>query len=449
MEWDRPTAVPLSSRYFCAMSDTVVIDLGLERGEPPTYDSPGRPTTPIWFPAAILAVLVLMMTAGSVAPAKSPLSEVFRLQVGPADTYAMTADGQLLAQTFGLLTSYNLSDGRLRWQAGQSTPAYRLRLSDDLVLMRPWTTGATEPGTTAVSTFTGGAMWERPGNVVNITGSSMLLSVTSVRSLSGSGRRVQGPIDAVDPTTGRTLWTVRMPTTSVLLGVPGLGDDESRMLLVNDDRTMALYDLATGQKLVSREVPAADYNPANPVVTGGRILLRHPGNFGAEISAYDPATLKEQWTEPAGNSYDIQPCGVNACLSGADGVRAIDPFTGSTLWQRSGWRKITQYGDLFVAYSDPDGSEPIGAIDPQTGALLAALDGWQPVSGAGEDGGLLLTRVTDAGSRTMVAVAHPGDTQPRLLDALPRGTGECQAAPARLVCRTMYGELVVWAYREG
>jgi outer membrane protein assembly factor BamB len=434
------------------MSDTggtVFIDLGYERGEPPTYDRPGRATTPIWFPAAVLAVIVLMLTAGSVAPAKSPLSTIFRLQVGPADTYAMTDDGQLLAQTFGLLTSYNLSDGRLRWQAGQSTPAYRLRLADDIVLMRPWTTGATEPGTTAVSTFTGGAMWERPGNVVNIAGSSMLLAVASVRPYSGSGRRVQGPIDAVDPSTGRTLWTVKVPSTAVLLGVPGVGDEESRMLLLHDDRTLAIHDLETGKLLVSRKVPAADYSPANPVVTGGRILLRHPGFVGPEVTSYDPVTLKQMWTEPTGNAYQIQPCGINACLSGSDGVRAIDPFTGDTLWKQPTWHSVTQYGQMFVAYSDAEGSSPIGVIDPATGALRAGLAGWRPVSGTGDDGGLLLTRSTDGGSRTMVAVARPGDASPRLLDALPQGTGECQAAPARLVCRTMYGELIVWAYREG
>jgi len=48
----------------------------------------------------------------------------------------------------------------------------------------------------------------------------------------------------------------------------------------------------------------------------------------------------------------------------------------------------------------------------------------------------------------MVAVARPGDRQPRLLADLPAGTGDCQAVPGRLVCRSMYGELVVWAYRE-
>src|SRR4051812_29233276 len=112
---------------------TVIIDLGLERGEPPSYRSRGRSTVPAWSPILFLAAVVLLMAGASAAPVKPPLDAVFSLPVGPADAYALTDDGDLLAETFGLLTSYDLSDGRMRWQAGQSTPAYRLRLGDGLV----------------------------------------------------------------------------------------------------------------------------------------------------------------------------------------------------------------------------------------------------------------------------------------------------------------------------
>jgi hypothetical protein len=56
--------------------------------------------------------------------------------------------------------------------------------------------------------------------------------------------------------------------------------------------------------------------------------------------------------------------------------------------------------------------------------------------------------VVAAGARTMVAVAGPGDERPRPLAELPAGTGDCQAAPGRLVCRSMTGDLVVWAWRQ-
>jgi putative pyrroloquinoline-quinone binding quinoprotein len=427
----------------------VVIDLGYERGEPPSYGSRGRDTSPAWLPVAFLSVLVLLMAGASAGPAKSPLDTVFSLSVGPADAFALTDDGTLLAQTYGLLTSYDLDDGRIRWQAGQSTPAYRLRLGEGLVLMRPWAIGSTEPGTTAVSIGNGSPQWERPGNVVTVAGSSTLLSVSSVRSLSGNGRRVQGPIEAVDPVTGTTRWTVQVPNTAVLLGVPGAADEGSRMLLMHDDRTLAIHDLDTGQRLASTQVPAADYSPDNPTVAGGMILLRHPGQWGAELSAYDPVTLRLHWTAQAENVFEVDPCGALACLSGPGGVRAVDPETGLIRWNRPSWGSVEPFGTSYVAYRSADRIEPVTVFDPDDGAVEVDLRGWRPVPAVGAIGHQLFTRATETGGRTMVAVAQPGKRSPSPLAALPAGVGDCQAVPERLICRSSFGELVVWAYREG
>jgi hypothetical protein len=427
---------------------TLIIDLGLERGEPPSYAVPHVRTFPTWLPAALLAALVLLLAGASAAPAQPPLTTLFSLQVGPADAYALTDEGHLLAQTFGQLTSYDLKTGRMRWQAGQSTPAYRLRMGDGLVLMRPWTVSAGDPGTTAVSLATGASEWRRDGNVVTLAGSSTLLDVQPVRSLGGPGRRVEDSVDAVDPLTGQTRWTVRVPSTAVLIGVPGIADEAPRMLLMHDDRTLAVHDLDTGRLLASTKVPAADYDPENPAVAGGVIILRFPVDQGEVMAAYDPDTLDQLWTAPAARIDEIVPCGMLACVSGPDGVRGVDPVTGTVRWTRPAWRQIAQQGTAYIAYAGADSSDPLGVVDPDTGAMRVRLDGWRPVSGTGEDGRLLLTRTSDDGGRTMVAVARPGDPRPRLLTELPTGTGDCQAAPARLVCRSMYGELVVWAYQE-
>lgn len=428
------------------MSDTVVIDLGLERGEPETYDRPGRSAFPGWFPAALLAVLVLFTASASAQPAKSPLREVFSLQIGPADAYALTDNGRLLAQTFGLLSSYDLESGRTLWEAGQSTPAYRLRLGGGLVLMRPWNVGMRDPGTTAVSVDDGVSRWTRAGQVITLAGSPTLLAVTPRRSQAGVGRRVEGPIQAVDPRTGETRWSVPVPASAVLTGLPGPGDSGTRMLLVHDDRRMEVRDLVTGRLLAARLVPPADYDPANPSIVGGLILLRHPGNPGMEISAYDPETLRNIWTMPADGAYEILACGLLACLSGPEGMRAIDPLTGDVRWRQPSWRGLAQFGAAYVAYGSPEHTTTLGLIDPDRGALEVDLTGWRPVSGSGTDGRLLVTRSLEPGSRTMVAVARPGERRPRLLADLPSGTGDCQAVPSRLVCRTMYGQLVVWAY---
>jgi hypothetical protein len=400
-------------------SAPIIIDLGYERGEPPTYRSPGRSTMPSWFPVSMLAVLVLLFAGASAAPGRSPLSPVFQLPVGPSDGYALTDTGNLLAQSYGQLSSYDLRTGRLRWQAGESTPSYRLRTFGNLVLMRPLAIGGGDPGTTAVSINTGASRWARTGNVVTVPGSTTLLGVTGLRGITtGNVRRVTGTVDAIDPYTGGTRWTVMVPGTAVLVGVPGPGDEGGRMLLIRDDRSATLHDLSDGSALATGTLPLADYGTDNPLVAGGEILVRHPGAVSAELSAYDPATLKQIWTIPVGGTFAVEP----------------------------GWSTIEQEGRVFVAYGGQGADNTIGVVDPDTGAIQVRLNGWRPVEGSGGDNQLLVTRTDTAGARTMVAVARPGDMQPRLLAPLPSGTGDCQAAPGRLVCRSMYGQLGVWAY---
>jgi outer membrane protein assembly factor BamB len=429
------------------MGGTVVIDLGLDRGEPDTYARPTRPIYPSWFGPMVVAVLVLVCSAASAPPPPPPLSQLLSLQVSPADSYAVTDSGQLLAQTLGTLSSYNLSTGRLNWRSGTTAPTYRLRTTAGVVLLRPWAAG--DESTSAVSESTGAARWRHSGSVMTITGSPALLAVSGVRSLSGSGRRIQGPVESIDPRTGGTLWQVDVPSTAVLMGVPGADGQPPGMLLVHDNRTMALHDLATGQVLARAALPAAGYAPDNPAVSGGLIVLRHPGAWGQQISAYDPVTLLRRWVRPAGGAIRAAACGPLTCLVGPYGVRAVDPATGEERWYRPGWQDLEQRGNLLLAYASPAGvTDTVGLIDPRTGRVLVDLHGWRVLSDSGGAGRVLVTRAVDAGARTMIAVANPGAALPRPLADLPPGTGDCQVASDRLICRSTSGQLNVWAYRQ-
>lgn len=435
------TAEPLGG------GNTVVIDLGLDRGEPETYASPSRSTVPPWLRPFLLAALVLVCAGASAAPPPPALSPLLTLQVGPADSYALTDDDELLAQTLGTISAYNLADGALRWQTEQDRPTYRLRTAAGLVLMRPWTYGPGQPSTTALSLATGRPQWNREGTVMTIAGSSVLLSVSAVRS-GGTNRRVQGPVESIDPDTGLPRWRIEVASTAVLLGIPGPADSGPRLMLLHDDRTAAVHDLATGERLASTEVPPANYGPENPAISGGLILLRHLSDDGTAVTAYDPVTLRQVWQRSGERAYEVRACGSLACLTGPDGVRGFDPVTGRPAWYRPGWRNIEQRGDLLIAYGTKAGaSDPVGIVDPASGRVLVDLAGWRLVGGDSGDH-LLVTRVVEAGARTMVAVATPGVAGPRPLADLPPGTGDCQSAPSRLVCRSSSGELQVWAYRK-
>ena len=71
---------------------TVVIDLGLARGEPDEYASPGGLDRAGWFAPVLVAVLVLLVVGRLGRPPPPALSPVLSLRVGPADPYALTAE---------------------------------------------------------------------------------------------------------------------------------------------------------------------------------------------------------------------------------------------------------------------------------------------------------------------------------------------------------------------
>ena len=429
--------------------NTIIIDLGLDRGEPETYESPTRPTTPGWFVATVLALVVLVFSGASAAPPPPALSEMLSLRVGPADSYTLTDDHELLAQTEGMVAAYDLNTGQLRWQADSERPTYRLRTAAGLLMMRPWTYGPGQPDTTALSLADGTTRWEHEGTITTLTGSSTLLAVSAVRS-GGTNRRVQRPIEALDPLSGAALWRIDVPRTAVMLGVPGPGDAGGRLMLVHDNRTMTVHDLSTGDQLAVADLPPANYGPENPVVSGGLVLLRHLGRYGVVITAYDPVSMQQVWERDAGRAYEMHDCGPVACLIAPDGIHAVDPATGVERWFQAGWRSVETRGSMTIAYGSVSGApDPAGVIDPATGRVLVPLAGWRLVGGTSGDH-LLVTRDVEAGARTMVAVAEPGAPGPRPLADLPPGTGDCQSAPGRLVCRSTSGELVVWAYaRKG
>lgn len=434
--------------------DPVVIDLGCDRGEPDGYAAPGRRTGPGWWAPLLVALFVLVASTASAAPPEPPLTRLLSVQVDGADSYALTDDGLLLLQSpgTGTLRAYDLGTGRLRWQATASAPTYGVRTGGGAILLRPRSFGPEEPGTFALSLATGAARWRRTGSVLTVAGSPVLLAVNQVRSVSGFGGRVSGQVDGVDPATGRTRWSVPVPSTAVPLGVPVPAGGPARLLLVHDSGTAQEHDLATGRPLARVELPPADYATDNPGFFAGTLMLRHPSRSGSMVSAYHPGTLRPRWSRPAGSTYRLQRCGRLACLIGRDGVRAVDPADGTDRWYRPDWRNVEQNGAASLAYAPSrlGDSDLVGSFDPDTGEVTVPLPRWRRVpvgSGAGNGRRVLVTRAAEEPGRTTVAVADTVTGRLRLLGELPVGNGDCRTLSSRLVCRSTGGELVVWGFR--
>lgn len=460
-------------------SGTVLIELGTDRGEPDSYTTPGHGTLPGWLPLALVVLLVMISSVASAAPPAPPLSVLLSVPVRPADPYVLTDDGTLLvhAPLAGTMTGVDLATGRTRWETPAAVPAYRVRSGAGLILLR--TRYATRPdvGTVAVSAETGRVRWRVGGTVLTVPGAPTVIGVSEVRSIAGDGRRIEGPVTGLDPYTGKARWTLPVPSTAVLLGVPpaglpaasgslasgpltggsltegsltaGAGASAAvpRLLLVHDSGLAELHDTGTGRRLASVHLPPADYAPGDPGVIGGMLLLRHPNGVGSQVSAYDLTTLQRRWSRSAEAAYDITACGPLACLVGPSGVRALDPADGAQRWHRPGWRSVEQRGGVTLAYGSLSGSSDlVGVVHPDSGQVAMTLDRWRPVAGQGGGDHLLVTRADAPDGRTMVAVAHPGAARPRPLGELPPGTGDCRTVPDRLVCRSSDGTLVVWSY---
>lgn len=436
----------------------VVIDLGEAHGHLDDVDLLTSPTPTAsrgWTPviAAIVAVLLL---GGSIAPPPPRLQEVLGLRFGPADTFALTVESMLLVHSpeRGTLSAYDLGTGERRWRAAAPAVAYRLRSGGGLVLLRARGTGPGDPGTIALAQDTGAARWRRPGTVVAVAGAPTVLAVSEVRSLAGAGRRVEGSVVGVDSVTGRTRWTVPVPLTAVLQPLPGA---PARAVLVHDDGRIEVRDLETGAQLAGNRLPPADYGPDNPGVVGDTLMLRHPDDAGPMVTAYAADTLAVRWSRPATAAYDTQVCGDAACLVGRSGVRAVDPVSGAELWSRPGWRGVEQRGDHLLAFGlGADGDAAVGIVDPRTARVVVNLRRWQVLPSAVNGAAVVVTRPTmleptdpeQTGTlvRILVGAADPATRTVRPLGFLPTDTGDCRAAPARLVCRSG-GRLVVWSYR--
>jgi outer membrane protein assembly factor BamB len=345
-----------------------------------------------------LLVVLLLTVAGAAPPGAGQLRHLRDVPVGPGTSFAVV-DDLLLVGDGTTLAAYALPGGRPLWRVGASDlrPS-AVERTGELVLTAEAGPGAGATTTVARSVATGQVRWSRPGRVLVSADRSAGFGVSEVRSLTGPGRRIEGPVVGVDLATGRPRWSVPVPVTGVVEPVPG---DPARVLVLQDTGQARLLDAVTGVPVGAVLLPPADYAPDNPALAGGRLLLRHPSGPRRLVTGYDLPALTRRWAVPVDTRIDtVRACGRLACLWDGRTIRAVDPADGSARW-------------------------------------TAPTDGWRPLPGRGTE-----VAVRPAAGRVRVAVLDERGV--RVVGVLPAAATECRTAGSVLVCRTAADRLGVW-----
>ncbi|MFI5842337.1 hypothetical protein ACIA8K_21740 [Catenuloplanes sp. NPDC051500] len=432
------------------MPAAVTIDLGFPIDEP---DGPGgagespRPSRGML--ALLLAVLVLLTVAGS-GPVRSTGWRAGQLTIAAGDDFALAEDLLVVAETSSV-TAYRLPDLDPVWTLPVAhAEGHSLARIGDLLVIGTLNGIGRALESTVVHAPTGRIRWRYDGRLIPVPGSDVLLAVTDVASVSAAGQRVTGRIDGLDGF-GMRRWSIPLPSTAVAMPLrdgPILPDGRflraGRFLLVRDDGTVEVREASGAGVLVAGEFPPAAYAPDNPLLVGGMIVLRHPGDNTSRISGYDLGTLERLWSRTVGGLQSVDECGGLICLGTTIGVRALRPGDGTNAWVSQSWRRALTWGDVTVAYGRPTGVDAqLALVEPMTGGSLLDLSEWQQVTSVTD--AVVLAHPDPARGDTLVATVASDRRSVRVLGAIPAASGGCRAGGGVLACRQGGGILGVWA----
>ncbi|WP_067507830.1 PQQ-binding-like beta-propeller repeat protein [Actinoplanes sp. TFC3] len=404
---------------------------------------------------ATVAVLSLLLVAGSAPPSSAGPHLLWSIPMAGADDSFTAADGQVYvlsgSQVEGRrLDAYGLRTGKkaasisdlkgATWigavQAGVVTlPAGDATAQLDTV------DGNFIHETIAVDAKTGRELWHLPGELAASDSQHAVLSQWDQAGASIQTLRVAGLRD------GTTAWEHTHTDVQGWL----LAKDTGRLYTATRNGLLKVLDIADGSTLVSKQLPVQK-QPASAerytVISGEhqQLFVRTIVDTRATVAAYDPATLAERWHLSSETFDGFYGCGSVMCLSDAAGISGYDPATGQRRWQREGNGMATAIGNdrILVPYGADENQHTL--VDSSTGATLADLGAAATVSDVENPGSraYILSAMTDPPGRTALS-----EFDQRTGKVVPRGTiaqtkeYNCRASDNLLVCATADGRLTV------
>jgi hypothetical protein len=143
-------------------------------------------------------------------------------------------------------------------------------------------------------------------------------------------------------------------------------------------------------------------------------------------------------------SWMQDDCGPVICDYSQQGITAIDPATGRTIWTATHWQYAEPLGGYLIATTVPSGTDAgrLSVLDPASGRPRGDLGTWQGVHSPGG------VRYAVHAAPTPYAVLY-GELDPvhgrvRILGEARRVSGNCMADSGALVCHLLDASVAIW-----
>ncbi len=317
-----------------------------------------------WSAVRVVGLVAVVVGGALVAPAG-----VAAAATSPADVWSSEYDGAGNASFNAGATALTATTSRsvaLRWTRPDAVGTNRAPSIVGDVGYEVVNSGTAAPSHfEAFSTTTGATLWS---TVLPTDGSYHLGETIAghVAVMSFDGQYHDGGVSAVDLATHRLLWSVpQQPAgnpdwgTQIRSAGPVVTDG-TRVFMFGGTNTVNTFRLSDGARLWTLPATDSTAQPDGIAYAGGHLFV---GGGEQGVTAYDPATGREQWTAP----------GVGApVVAGGRVITASGPEFMAVAVAGCG---KTRCGTLWDTVLPGDVSYPmVGGVDGSTGYVTYTVD---------------------------------------------------------------------------